>query len=133
MGLSRNSGRTRPGPTPGTGGSPRRKMAGDDRARGGKRMSQRPLVGVTDHLVVACARPPSLQDVAELRLLGPDGEADIIRQGGQADVLLVYHTIKISRQALEALPRLRAVIRCGVGFDNIDVESAGRRGVVVCN
>jgi D-3-phosphoglycerate dehydrogenase len=96
-------------------------------------MSQRPLVVVTDHLVEAGAETPVLQDVAELRLLGTDDEADIIRQGGQADVLLVYHTIKISRQALEALPRLRAVIRCGVGFDNIDVESAGRRGVVVCN
>src|SRR5262249_34338351 len=27
----------------------------------------------------------------------------------------------------------KAVIRCGVGFDNVDIQAAGRRGIVVCN
>jgi D-3-phosphoglycerate dehydrogenase/C-terminal binding protein len=30
-------------------------------------------------------------------------------------------------------PRLRGLVRCGVGFDNIDLETWGRRGVAVFN
>jgi len=33
----------------------------------------------------------------------------------------------------ERLPRLQIVANCAVGFDNIDVDAAGRRGVVVTN
>jgi lactate dehydrogenase-like 2-hydroxyacid dehydrogenase len=35
--------------------------------------------------------------------------------------------------SFEDYPRLGAIVRCGVGFDSIDVESWGRRGVAVFN
>src|SRR5262245_49124002 len=96
-------------------------------------MPSRPLVVVTDHLVEAGVEKPVLEDVAEVRLLQTNDEADVARRGADADVLLVYHDIKLTSRSLAAIPRLRAVIRCGVGYDNIDLEAAGQRGVVVCN
>ena len=40
---------------------------------------------------------------------------------------------RIDREVLEAAPRLRVVSNLGVGLDNIDVEAATQRGVVVTN
>jgi D-3-phosphoglycerate dehydrogenase len=96
-------------------------------------MSQRPLVVVTDHLSDAGQERPVLESVAEVRLLQTNEEADVARRGSDADVLLVYHNIKLTEIALDALPRVKAVIRCGVGYDNVDLEAAGKRGIVVCN
>jgi D-3-phosphoglycerate dehydrogenase len=96
-------------------------------------MSSRPLVVVTDHLAEVGVETPILEDIAELRLLQTNDEADVVARGRDADVLLLYHTMRVSDATLAALPRLRAVVRCGVGFDNVDCEAAGRRGVVVCN
>jgi C-terminal binding protein len=96
-------------------------------------VSPRPLVVVTDHLAEAGVERPILEEVAEIRLLMTSDENDVARRGGDADVLLVYHDVKLTEQGLAALPRLRAVIRCGVGFDNVDLAAAGKRGIVVCN
>src|SRR5262245_55490703 len=96
-------------------------------------MSSRPLVVVTDHLAEVGVETPILEDIAQLRLLQTNDEADVLAKGAEADVLLLYHTMKVSDVTLAALPRLKAVVRCGVGFDNVDCEAAGRRGVVVCN
>ena len=93
----------------------------------------RPLVVVTDHLAESGVERPVLGDLADVLLLQTNDEADVARRGAAADVLLVYHDIRLGERALSALARCRAVIRCGVGYDNVDVEAAGRRGVVVCN
>ncbi|HUJ31763.1 MAG TPA: phosphoglycerate dehydrogenase [Candidatus Acidoferrum sp.] len=50
-----------------------------------------------------------------------------------ADGLIVRSATKVTAQLLEAAQRLRVVGRAGVGVDNIDVEAATRRGVLVMN
>jgi D-3-phosphoglycerate dehydrogenase len=96
-------------------------------------MSPRPLIVVTDHLAEAGVERPVLEEVAEIRLLMTSDENDVARRGADADVLLVYHDVKLTERGLAALPRVKAVIRCGVGFDNVDLVAAGKRGIVVCN
>src|SRR5262249_14592659 len=39
----------------------------------------------------------------------------------------------LTAEVLEGKPRLRAIVRAGVGVDNIDVTAATRRGIVVMN
>ena len=39
---------------------------------------------------------------------------------------------RITREVLEALPRLRVVSKTGTGCDNVDTEAAAERGVAVC-
>lgn len=50
-----------------------------------------------------------------------------------ADALLVRSETQVTRELLEATERLRVVARAGAGVDNIDVEAATERGVLVVN
>jgi len=47
--------------------------------------------------------------------------------------LLVRSATKVTADIIEAGAKLMVIGRAGVGVDNIDVEAATRRGVVVCN
>ncbi len=52
---------------------------------------------------------------------------------GDVDGIVVRSDTRITREVIEAAPKLRVVGRAGVGVDNIDVEAATERGVVVMN
>jgi D-3-phosphoglycerate dehydrogenase len=52
---------------------------------------------------------------------------------GDYDGLAVRSATKVTRELMEAAPRLRVVGRAGIGVDNVDVSSATARGVVVMN
>src|SRR5215470_17198087 len=48
-----------------------------------------------------------------------------------ADALIVRSATKVTPELMDKAPRLRVVGRAGVGVDNIDLEEATRRGVLV--
>jgi D-3-phosphoglycerate dehydrogenase len=50
-----------------------------------------------------------------------------------ADALIVRSATKVTSEVLAQAPRLRVVGRAGVGVDNVDVDAATRRGIVVAN
>lgn len=52
---------------------------------------------------------------------------------GEYEGLAVRSATKVTRELMEAAPRLRVVGRAGIGVDNVDVTSATARGVVVMN
>ncbi len=52
---------------------------------------------------------------------------------GGYEGLVVRSALKVTREIIEAGSRLRIIGRAGVGVDNIDVEAASRRGVIVMN
>jgi len=60
-------------------------------------------------------------------------EEKIVGLVGDMDAIVVRSETQINRTILEAAPRLRVVGRAGVGVDNIDVEAATERGIVVMN
>ena len=62
--------------------------------------------------------------------LSPAELRDII---GGYDGLAIRSATKVTRELLEAAPRLRVVGRAGIGVDNVDVKAASGRGVVVMN
>jgi C-terminal binding protein len=96
-------------------------------------MSSRPLVFITDHLAEAGVERGVLDPIADVRLLQTNDEAEVERSATAADALLVFHDIKLTSRSLSVLPRCRGVVRCGVGYDNVDLRAAGERGIVVCN
>ena len=49
------------------------------------------------------------------------------------EALVVRSETKITREVIEAASKLRVVGRAGVGVDNIDLDAATERGVVVVN
>jgi D-3-phosphoglycerate dehydrogenase / 2-oxoglutarate reductase len=52
---------------------------------------------------------------------------------GDADALIVRSATQVNEELLGRAPRLRAIGRAGVGVDNVDLEAATRRGIVVMN
>jgi phosphoglycerate dehydrogenase-like enzyme len=94
-----------------------------------------------------------------IRVLYPDaafrGDPDIERIAGGTDTEIEVHRIRdgsvISAESwancdavimtrmnfgeaeLQKAPRCRIVVRMGVGYDTVDLEACGRRGVAVCN
>jgi D-3-phosphoglycerate dehydrogenase len=51
---------------------------------------------------------------------------------GAAVVLAAAHP-RFTRDVLASLPGLRAIVRYGIGVDNIDVAAASDHGIMVCN
>ena len=50
-----------------------------------------------------------------------------------ADGLLIWGRTPCNAAMLDRTPKARIVVRMGVGFDAIDIEETGKRGVVACN
>ena len=98
-------------------------------------MSARPSVVVTRRLPEAVERELMRDFEARLnpedRPLGAEGLVEAMRS---ADAVLTTVTDKVTAEVLSAEPRrARIVANFGVGFNNIDVEAAKARGVVVSN
>lgn len=68
----------------------------------------------------------------EVRVLGTRDPQRIIAEAQDATVLLPGYAA-ISREVVEALPRLRLIALMSMGFDYVDVEAATERGVWVTN
>jgi len=49
------------------------------------------------------------------------------------DALIVRSSTKVTREIIEAATRLKVIGRAGVGVDNIDVDAATRKGIIVLN
>jgi len=56
---------------------------------------------------------------------------DIVREGAKADAIMLSTLEPVTAALLDRLPRVRVVGRYGVGLDNVDLDAATERGVVV--
>jgi D-3-phosphoglycerate dehydrogenase / 2-oxoglutarate reductase len=54
-------------------------------------------------------------------------------QLADADALIVRSATRVDAAVIQAAPRLRVIGRAGVGVDNIDLDAATRRGILVMN
>ena len=60
-------------------------------------------------------------------------ESELIKIIPEFSALVVRSQTRVTAQILNAGARLRVVGRAGVGVDNVDVETATRRGIIVLN
>ena len=66
--------------------------------------------------------------------IGTDWEdSELERRIGEFDGILIRSGTKLTADLIERAERLRVVGRAGVGVDNVDVDAATKRGVVVAN
>jgi D-3-phosphoglycerate dehydrogenase len=66
--------------------------------------------------------------------LGLDWDQDELeRRIGEFDGILIRSATQLDADLLSRAERLKAVGRAGVGVDNVDVEAATKRGVIVAN
>src|SRR5205807_3820606 len=60
-------------------------------------------------------------------------EAELLSLVKDVAAMVVRSETKVTAKVIAAAPQLRVVGRAGVGVDNVDVDAATQRGVVVMN
>jgi len=71
-----------------------------------------------------------LADVVALNAFSEDELAGRI---DDADAVLLYHYLGLGADSIARLKQCRIIVRCGVGFDNVDRVAARARGIPVAN
>src|SRR5581483_11810653 len=62
-----------------------------------------------------------------------DGEAPLEEVIGGYEAIVIRSATKLTADVIARGERLRVIGRAGVGVDNVDVDAATRRGIVVAN
>ncbi len=93
--------------------------------------SQRPRILVADP--IATEGLDILHSFADVDVRTGLGAEGLVAAIPPYDGLVVRSETKVTAAAIDAGSQLRIIARAGVGVDNIDVEAATRRGVVVVN
>ena len=97
-------------------------------------MAQRYRIVITDLLDDDLAPEREvLGKLADVEALQAGSEGDVQGRVEQADCLIVYHLIQLTKTTISHLERCRVIVRGGVGYDNIDHALARQRGIPVCN
>jgi len=80
--------------------------------------------GITDILEAAGHQVVKLEKYPE--------QADLVKAVADAEAIII-RSDKVTDEVMAAAPKLKIVVRAGAGFDNVDLEAATKRGVVVMN
>lgn len=64
---------------------------------------------------------------------GSMSRAEALAAVPAADALVIRSGTRVDAEMIEAAPRLRFIARAGVGVDNVDLDAATQRGIVVMN
>ncbi len=85
--------------------------------------------GVSPKGIAVLAESPHFQ----VETSGGLKEDELIARIGELDALVIRSATKVTAKALAAATRLKVIGRAGVGVDNVNVEAATERGIVVMN
>jgi D-3-phosphoglycerate dehydrogenase/C-terminal binding protein len=97
-------------------------------------MSQRFRVVITDFITGDLGPERQiLGELSDLVALDASSEEDLVGHVEAADALMLYHNITISRATIDRLTTCKLIVRCGVGYDNVDRQLARSRGIPVAN
>ena len=92
---------------------------------------RRPVVVIAEVLAASCAE--YLRETCEVVEAAGEPRERLLSLLSNADGLVVRSGTRVDRELMEAAPRLRVVGRAGVGVDNIDIDEATKRGILVVN
>jgi len=93
--------------------------------------NDRPVVLIADKL--AQSTVDALGDGVEVRWVDGPNRPELLAAVEEADALLVRSATTVDAEVLTAAPKLKIVGRAGVGLDNVDIDAATERGVMVAN
>ncbi len=74
-----------------------------------------------------------LGDIADIVACNATDEEQLAGQIEDADALMIYHCLTITRPTIDRLKRCKLIVRCGVGYDNVDFKYARSRCLDVAN
>lgn len=74
-----------------------------------------------------------LRDLASVSALNARAEEELAGRVEDADAIMVFQYLVLTRKTIERLARCKVIVCCGVGFDNVDRDFARARGIPVVN
>lgn len=95
-------------------------------------------------VLIATEKPFSTEAVSEVKVVFQDAgyevevlakypdHSDLVKAVADVDALII-RSDKVNREVIEAGNKLKIVVRAGAGYDNVDLEAATEKGVVVMN
>lgn len=94
----------------------------------------KPLVVIADFLHGSLeVEEQILGDLAEVRALDVRTEEELWGRIEDAAAVMVFHTLKVTQATIGRLRQCKLIVRCGVGYDNVDHAFARTRGIPVAN
>lgn len=91
----------------------------------------RPVVVIAEVLAASCAE--YLRDTCKVVEASGESRSRLMDLLSEAEGLVVRSGTRVDRELMDAAPQLRVIGRAGVGVDNIDLDEATRRGILVAN
>jgi D-3-phosphoglycerate dehydrogenase/C-terminal binding protein len=97
-------------------------------------MTRRAKVVVADFIVESVEHEQRvLGELADVTALNAVSEEQLAGKVEDADAVMLYHTMSLTARTIDRLERCKLIVRCGVGYDNVDIAAARRRGIPVAN
>ena len=85
---------------------------------------------IADHLTL---ERQVLSGIADIDALDAYREEELAGRIEDADALMVYHNLNLSSATIQRLRKCKLIVRCGVGYDNVDRVCARECGIPVAN
>ncbi len=95
----------------------------------------KPYKAVITDLITDCLEPEKriLGDLAEVEALNAYSEDELVGRIEDADAIMLYHHLELSRKTIQRLNGCKLIVRCGVGYDNVDHVCARDCDIPVAN
>ncbi len=74
-----------------------------------------------------------LDNVASVEAFDALDESELSGRIETADAIMLYHNLSITKDTIQNLQHCSLIVRCGVGFDNVDHQFARSRDIPVAN
>ncbi len=88
---------------------------------------------VCDHIHQSGLDLLRAQNDIEMENLASLPKDELLSKIANADVVITRSSTNVDERFLESSGQIRAVVRAGVGVDNVDIDGCSRKGIVVMN
>ncbi len=97
-------------------------------------MTERFQVVITDFITGALEPEQRiLGSIADVTALNAFTEQELAGRIENAHAVMLYHNLSLSRSTIRQLKCCKLIVRCGVGYDNVDRVFAREMGIAVAN
>lgn len=76
---------------------------------------------------------PQLEEIADVENVNARNESDLVEAMRNADGLLLLSDTPITHKTIDVMTKCKGIVQISIGFNNIDLEATGEKGIVVSN
>jgi len=94
--------------------------------------SGKPMVLITETMPLIEEEKQVLSKYADIKIAESTDEQYLIEAVKDVDVIMVVYA-EITEKIINSAPKLKGIVRYGIGVDNVDIQAASKRKIPVAN